>query len=155
CVAKQSSQCNTVNRPHSTMFCNLQSCSSPDRFRPRFRPRVPPKIPTQAPGTQTPGYSTTIMPPYTSITITTITSSTSTTSDIIHEDDQDFILVKNDHKGSGGPGTVATNTEDEEGSTDLQPPDKSYKPGYDYIVEEPTGEEGAREDDVFKSTPEE
>lgn len=160
CVAKQPSQCNPANRPRSTMLCNLQSCSSTNRwtgspFRPRFRPKVPPKIPTQAPGTQTPGYSTTTVPPYTSTTITTITSSVSTTSDIIHEDDQDFILVKNDHKGSGGPGTVAKNTEDEEGSTDLQPPDKSYKPGYDYIVEDPTGEESAREDKMFNSTPEE
>ncbi|XP_050966292.1 A disintegrin and metalloproteinase with thrombospondin motifs 12 [Labeo rohita] len=160
CVAKQPSQCNPANRPRSTMLCNLQSCSSTNRwtgspFRPRFRPKVPPKIPTQALGTQTPGYSTTTVPPYTSTTITTITSSVSTTSDIIHEDDQDFILVKNDHKGSGGPGTVAKNTEDEEGSTDLQPPDKSYKPGYDYIVEDPTGEESAREDKIFNSTLEE
>uniref|UniRef100_A0A8C1KEM8 ADAM metallopeptidase with thrombospondin type 1 motif, 12 n=1 Tax=Cyprinus carpio TaxID=7962 RepID=A0A8C1KEM8_CYPCA len=105
CVAKQPGQCNLANRPRSTILCNLQSCSSTNRwtgspFRPRFRPRVPPKIPTQVPGTQTPGYSTTLVPPN---TITTNTSPTSTTSDIIHEDDQDFILVRDDHKGSDGP----------------------------------------------------
>lgn len=95
------------------------------------------------------------MPPNTSSTIMTNTSPASTTSDIIHEDDHDFILVKDDHKGSDGPGTVPTNTEDEEGSADLQPPDKSYTPGYDYIGEDPTREERAHEDNMFTSTPEE
>uniref|UniRef100_A0A8C1XV76 ADAM metallopeptidase with thrombospondin type 1 motif, 12 n=1 Tax=Cyprinus carpio TaxID=7962 RepID=A0A8C1XV76_CYPCA len=160
CMAKQPGRCNSASRPRSTILCNLQSCSSTNRwtgspFRPRFRPRDPPKVPTQAPGTQTPGYSTTLMPPNTSTTITTNTFPTSTTSDIIHEDDQDFILVRDDHKGKGGPGWVPTNTEDEEGSTDLHPPDKSYTPGYDYIAEGPTGEERTHEDDMFTSTPEE
>lgn len=157
CVAKQPSQCNLSSRPRSTNFCNLQSC------RPRFPPRIPPKIPTQAPGTQTPGYSTTIVPPNISTPITTHTntSPTSTTSDIIHEDDRDFILVRDGHKDNDGRGAVPKNTkdreapEDEEGSTDLQPPDKSYTTGYDYIVEDPTGEERARGDDMFTSTPEE
>ncbi|KTG42815.1 hypothetical protein cypCar_00032207 [Cyprinus carpio] len=160
CMAKQPGRCNSASRPRSTILCNLQSCSSTNRwtgspFRPRFRPRDRPKVPTQAPGTQTPGYSTTLMPPNTSTTITTNTFPTSTTSDIIHEDDQDFILVRDDHKGKGGPGWVPTNTEDEEGSTDLRPPDKSYTPGYDYIAEGPTGEERTHEDDMFTSTPEE
>lgn len=164
CVAKQPSLCSPSSRPRSTILCNLQSCSSSNRwtgspFRPRFRPRVPPKIPTQAPRTQTPGYSTTIIPPNTSTPITTHTN-TSTTSDIIHEDDdRDFILVKDGNKDNGGQGAVPTNTkvlgapEDEEGSTDLQPPNKSYTMGYDYIVEDPTGEERARNDDMFTSTP--
>ncbi|XP_042608438.1 A disintegrin and metalloproteinase with thrombospondin motifs 12-like [Cyprinus carpio] len=160
CMAKQPGRCNSASRPRSTILCNLQSCSSTNRwtgspFRPRFRPRDRPKVPKQAPGTQTPGYSTTLMPPNTSTTITTNTFPTSTTSDIIHEDDQDFILVRDDHKGKGGPGWVPTNTEDEEGSTDLRPPDKSYTPGYDYIAEGPTGEERTHEDDMFTSTPEE
>uniref|UniRef100_A0A9J8AQG5 ADAM metallopeptidase with thrombospondin type 1 motif, 12 n=1 Tax=Cyprinus carpio carpio TaxID=630221 RepID=A0A9J8AQG5_CYPCA len=106
CMAKQPGRCNSASRPRSTILCNLQSCSSTNRwtgspFRPRFRPRDRPKVPTQAPGTQTPGYSTTLMPPNTSTTITTNTFPTSTTSDIIHEDDQDFILVRDDHKGKG------------------------------------------------------
>uniref|UniRef100_A0A8C1MG91 ADAM metallopeptidase with thrombospondin type 1 motif, 12 n=1 Tax=Cyprinus carpio TaxID=7962 RepID=A0A8C1MG91_CYPCA len=105
CMAKQPGRCNSASRPRSTILCNLQSCSSTNRwtgspFRPRFRPRDRPKVPTQAPGTQTPGYSTTLMPPNTSTTITTNTFPTSTTSDIIHEDDQDFILVRDDHKVS-------------------------------------------------------
>uniref|UniRef100_A0A673HZB4 A disintegrin and metalloproteinase with thrombospondin motifs 12-like n=1 Tax=Sinocyclocheilus rhinocerous TaxID=307959 RepID=A0A673HZB4_9TELE len=109
CVAKQPGRCNPANRPRSTILCNLQSCSSTNRWTGSpFRPRFPPKIPTQAPGTQTPGYSSTIVPPNTSSTITTNTSPTSTTSDIIHEDDQDFILVRDDHKGSDGPVTCST-----------------------------------------------
>ncbi|XP_026096265.1 A disintegrin and metalloproteinase with thrombospondin motifs 12 [Carassius auratus] len=157
CVAKQPGQCNPASRPRSTILCNLQSCSSTNKwtgspFRPRFRPRVPPKIPTQAPGTQTPGYSTTIVSPNTN---TTNTSPTSTTSDIIHEDDQDLILVRDDRKGSDGPVTVLTNTEDEEGSADLRPTDKNYTPGYDYIVDDPTGEERAHENNMFTSMPEE
>ncbi|XP_067263336.1 A disintegrin and metalloproteinase with thrombospondin motifs 12 [Chanodichthys erythropterus] len=166
CVAKQPSLCSPSSRPRSTILCNLQSCSSSNRwtsspFRPRFRPRVPPKIPTQAPRTQTPGYSTTIIPPNTSTPIPkhTNTSPTSTTSDIIHEDDRDFILVKDDNKDNGGQGAVPTNTkvlgalEDEEGSTDLQPPNKTTQMGYDYIVEDPTGEERARDDNMYTSTP--
>uniref|UniRef100_A0A8C0Y126 ADAM metallopeptidase with thrombospondin type 1 motif, 12 n=1 Tax=Cyprinus carpio carpio TaxID=630221 RepID=A0A8C0Y126_CYPCA len=116
CMAKQPGRCNSASRPRSTILCNLQSCSSTNRWT----------VPTQAPGTQTPGYN-----------------------------DQDFILVRDDHKGKGGPGWVPTNTEDEEGSTDLRPPDKSYTPGYDYIAEGPTGEERTHEDDMFTSTPEE
>nr|XP_021332071.1 A disintegrin and metalloproteinase with thrombospondin motifs 12 [Danio rerio] len=142
CVAKQPSRCNPATRPRSTILCNLQSCSSTNRWTgPRFRPR---KIPTQPPGTQTTQYSPTITPPNTSTPITT-QSNTSPTSDIIHEDDKDFILVKKNNVA------VPTITEDEEGSTDLQPPDKSYTPGYDYI-EDP---ERIREDDLFTSKPEE
>uniref|UniRef100_A0A673HYV7 A disintegrin and metalloproteinase with thrombospondin motifs 12-like n=1 Tax=Sinocyclocheilus rhinocerous TaxID=307959 RepID=A0A673HYV7_9TELE len=108
CVAKQPGRCNPANRPRSTILCNLQSCSSTNRWTGSpFRPRFPPKIPTD------------------------------------------------DHKGSDGPVTVPTNTEDEEGSADLRPPDKIYTPGYDYIVEDPTGEERAREDNMFTSTTEE
>lgn len=67
--------------------------------------------------------------------------------------------MRDGHKDNGGWGEVPTNTkdqgapEDEEGSTDLQPPNKSYTTGYDYIVEDPTGEERARDDDMFTSTP--
>ncbi|XP_051552292.1 A disintegrin and metalloproteinase with thrombospondin motifs 12-like [Myxocyprinus asiaticus] len=173
CVAKQPDRCNPANRPRSTIFCKLQSCSSTNRwtgspFRPRFRPRVPPTIPTQAPGIQpgTPESSTTIMPPNFNTNTRIIThtrafpmATTITTSDIIHEDDQDFILVRDGNKDKGDHEPVPTDTkdpsfpEDEEGSTDLQPPEKSsrYMPGYDYIVEDTSGEERATEDNMFTS----
>ncbi|XP_073716344.1 A disintegrin and metalloproteinase with thrombospondin motifs 12-like [Misgurnus anguillicaudatus] len=139
CVAKRPGQCNPANRPRSTILCNLQSCSSSNKwtgspFRPRFRPRVPPKIP---------GYSTT------TITTSYITQTTKpiTTSDIIHEDDRDLILVRDGDRDNGGHGDTnikdRSAPEEEEGSTDLQAPDKSspYTPGYDYIVEDQTGED--------------
>lgn len=148
CVAKQPSRCNPATRPRSTILCNLQSCSSTNRWTgPRFRPR---KIPTQPPRTQTTQYSTTIIPTNTSTHITTH-ANTSPTSDIIHEDDKDLILVRKNSSVHAQVPTITRAPEDEEGSTDLQPPDKSYTPGYDYI-EDP---ERIREDDMFTSKPEE
>ncbi|KAI7813138.1 putative A disintegrin and metalloproteinase with thrombospondin motifs 12, partial [Triplophysa rosa] len=135
CVAKRPGQCDPANRPRSTILCNLQSCSSDNKwtgspFRPRLRPRVPPKISTTPPNPTT-------VTDYTTQTSTPLTATTA--SDLIHEEDQGFILVKED---TGGREKVPA--EEEEGSTDLQTPDKTYTPGYDYIV----GEE-EREDDVI------
>uniref|UniRef100_A0A671QHK4 A disintegrin and metalloproteinase with thrombospondin motifs 12-like n=1 Tax=Sinocyclocheilus anshuiensis TaxID=1608454 RepID=A0A671QHK4_9TELE len=132
CVAKQPGRCNPANRPRSTILCNLQSCSSTNRwtgspFRPRFRPRVPPKIPKQAPGTQTPGYSTTIVPPNTSSTITTNTSPTSTTSDIIHEDDQDFILCSTTCGLGAVWRSVACSSEREEDCASVKKPEPARR----------------------------
>lgn len=137
CVAKRPGLCDPANRPRSTILCNLQSCSSNHKwtgssFIPRFRPRVPPKLSTTPPN------------PTTITDYMTQTSAPTATSDFIHEEDQDFIWVKKteDDGGHGGVGTKIS--EEEEGSTNLQTPDKSYTPGYDYIV----GEE-EREDNII------
>lgn len=142
CVAKQPGQCDPANRPRSTILCNLQSCSSDNKwtgspFRPRFRPRVPPKI------SNTPPNPTTVTD-YT--TQTSIPLTATTPSDFIHEEDQGFILVKNVEEDMGG--REKGPAEEEEGSTDLTP-DKTYTPGYDYIV----GEEERKDDFIPTRTP--
>ncbi|KAI4890720.1 hypothetical protein NFI96_024098, partial [Prochilodus magdalenae] len=124
CLTEPRVSCDPVSRPRSTTFCNLQSCSS--SHKPRPQPENPTSnLPAQT--TRTPAAPTSTPLP-----------------DVLHEDDQDFILVKNvsaeDHPHTTASPTVS---EDEEGSADLQPPDKGsrYTPGYDYIVEEDGGEE--------------
>lgn len=128
CVIEPQIRCDPVTRPQSTTFCNLQSCS-------RTRPQPP---------TLTPGHDPddlTSNPTPTPYTPTMITSHTPTAS-VLHEDDQEFILVTNSsvvddtHTGPNQD----QEEEEEEGSTDLQqPPDGSpYTPGYDYIMEDET-----------------
>lgn len=126
CVIEPQIHCDPVTRPRSTTFCNLQSCS-------RTRPQPP---------TLTPGHDDlTSNPTPTPYTPTMITSHTPTAS-VLHEDDQEFILVTNSsvvddtHTGPNQD----QEEEEEEGSTDLQqPPDGSpYTPGYDYIMEDET-----------------
>ncbi|XP_053530456.1 A disintegrin and metalloproteinase with thrombospondin motifs 12 isoform X2 [Ictalurus punctatus] len=128
CVIEPQIRCDPVTRPRSTTFCNLQSCS-------RTRPQPP---------TLTPGHDPddlTSNPTPTPYTPTMITSHTPTAS-VLHEDDQEFILVTNSsvvddtHTGPNQD----QEEEEEEGSTDLQqPPDGSpYTPGYDYIMEDET-----------------
>ncbi|KAK3538849.1 hypothetical protein QTP86_016823 [Hemibagrus guttatus] len=127
CVTEPQTRCDPVTRPRSTTFCNLQSCS---RTRPNPSTPTPAHDPDDLTSAPTPS-------PYTP----TVSTSHTPTPSVLHEDDQDFILVNNssaeDHT-HGGEG------EDEEGSTDLrQPPDRSpYTPGYDYIT-------GDDREDVF------
>ncbi|KAK3514517.1 hypothetical protein QTP70_018945 [Hemibagrus guttatus] len=127
CVTEPQTRCDPMTRPRSTTFCNLQSCS-------RTRPN---------PSTSTPAHDTddlTSAPTPSPYTPTVSTSHTPTPS-VLHEDDQDFILV---NKSSAEDHTHGGEGEDEEGSTDLrQPPDRSpYTPGYDYIT-------GDDREDVF------
>ncbi|XP_060763669.1 A disintegrin and metalloproteinase with thrombospondin motifs 7 [Neoarius graeffei] len=121
CVMEPQILCDAVTRPRSTTFCNLQSC-----YRTRPRPLTP-----------TPGHDPDdlmIMSNATPNTPSVRTSHTPTPS-VLHEDDQDFILVNN---SSVEDDTHTGEDEAEEGSTDLQqPPDTSpYTPGYDYITDD-------------------
>uniref|UniRef100_A0AAR2KLT4 ADAM metallopeptidase with thrombospondin type 1 motif, 12 n=1 Tax=Pygocentrus nattereri TaxID=42514 RepID=A0AAR2KLT4_PYGNA len=151
CLTEPQVSCDPMTRPRSTTFCNLQSCSS--NHRPRPQPQKPtPNVPTHT-TRSSPAPTRTAAP------------------DVLHEDDQDFILVKNALTANTGLKTdiiaptsfieigknldfytncyyftvqaTPTVSEDEEGSADLQPPDRGsrYTPGYDYIVEEDGGEE--------------
>ncbi|KAM9446411.1 A disintegrin and metalloproteinase with thrombospondin motifs 12-like [Clarias gariepinus] len=110
CVTEPQIHCDPVTRPRSTTFCNLQSC-----FKTRPRPPTPTRTPDNITSNPTPT-------PHTP------------TPRVLHEDDQDFILVTN----SSVKDDTRDEDEDEEGSTDLQqPPDgPAYTPGYDYIMED-------------------
>lgn len=118
CVIEPQIRCDPVTQPRSTTFCNLQSCS-------RTRPR---------PLTPTAGHNPDDLTLTSNPTPSVSTSHTPTLS-VLHEDDQDFIVVNN---SSVEDDTHTGEDEDEDGSTDLQqPPDRSpYTPGYDYIMED-------------------
>ncbi|XP_066510062.1 A disintegrin and metalloproteinase with thrombospondin motifs 12-like [Hoplias malabaricus] len=119
CLTEPQVACDPVTRPRSTTFCNLQSCSS------IHRPRPQPQSPT--PTIITPTTATSPAPTHT------------TAPDLFHEDDKDFILVKN--SGTEDPQHTTTPlpvSEEEEGSAGTQSADEGsrYTPGYDYIMEE-------------------
>ncbi|XP_030647560.1 A disintegrin and metalloproteinase with thrombospondin motifs 12-like [Chanos chanos] len=92
-----SDSCDPGTRPRSTVFCNLQSCSSHRRIGPPFRPRprkLFPHIPTQGPGL----YPVTTLPPKSPVTLkTSVTSllNTPTASHLVVEDERDYIVIRN------------------------------------------------------------
>ncbi|XP_049326441.1 A disintegrin and metalloproteinase with thrombospondin motifs 7 isoform X2 [Astyanax mexicanus] len=140
CSTEPQAPCDPAARPRSTTFCNLQSCSSTHKPRPQPRrptPKTPP--PTTEPPTHHDHTHTapTHTPP----------------PDVFHEDDRDFILVKNSSAEEHTHTTVSPGlSEEEEGSAGPVPPGggTGYTPGYDYIVEEDGAEE---RDAVFTVSP--
>uniref|UniRef100_A0AAR2LAV3 ADAM metallopeptidase with thrombospondin type 1 motif, 12 n=1 Tax=Pygocentrus nattereri TaxID=42514 RepID=A0AAR2LAV3_PYGNA len=78
CLTEPQVSCDPMTRPRSTTFCNLQSCSS--NHRPRPQPQKPtPNVPTHT-TRSSPAPTRTAAP------------------DVLHEDDQDFILpLKHTH----------------------------------------------------------
>ncbi|TRY71432.1 hypothetical protein DNTS_011669 [Danionella cerebrum] len=146
CGAKPPNHCDAGSRPRSTILCNLQSCTSANRSTGSpTRPQIPPKIPAQ---TERPEFGFTKTPPNTASTKHT------KTSDIIHEDDREFILVK-DGQTINDYTTVPTiigAPKDEEGSADLRPLNKNETTGYDYI-EDAFGEERGRGDNFISGAP--
>lgn len=136
CVLEPQILCDPVTRPRSTTFCNLQSCF-------RTRPRPPTPAPRDYPDDLTSSPTPTAYAP-------TVSTSHTPPLRVLHEDDQDFILVNNSSVGRDTHTREDEDeAEDEEGSTDLQqPPDRSpYTPGYDYITED------EREDVLTVHTP--
>ncbi|XP_027023678.2 A disintegrin and metalloproteinase with thrombospondin motifs 7 isoform X2 [Tachysurus fulvidraco] len=123
CVMEPQSHCDPITRPRSTTFCNLQSCI---RTRPQPLTPTPAHDPDDLTSAPTPS-------PYTP------TVSTSHTPSVLHEDDQDFILVNNSSVEAETHKVEDEHVdEDEEGSSDLQQPTERslYTPGYDYIMED-------------------
>ncbi|XP_035382028.1 A disintegrin and metalloproteinase with thrombospondin motifs 12 [Electrophorus electricus] len=132
CVTEPQVHCDPMTRPRSTVFCNLQSCSSNYR---RVSPQNPtPKTPARATTISahpaTPGRDHTLSMP-------TVSPAHVTSPDVFHKDDGDSTDDDTQtitHRPSMNP----TISEEQEGSTELLPPDEGsrYTPGYDYMVEQ-------------------
>ncbi|XP_062874431.1 A disintegrin and metalloproteinase with thrombospondin motifs 12 [Trichomycterus rosablanca] len=125
CGSPHQSRCDPAARPRSTTFCNLQSC-------PKTPPEPPPPPSTPAPRHRPDEATPTSAMP-------TVSTAHTPTPSVLHPDDGDLILVRNDRTETTTPPThTHTAEEDEEGSSDPDRPHPGppYTPGYDYITDD-------------------